>query len=66
MVISGGLKHRRYARLTLTLLCVVQLTCMYNYVQSDTVTVYTDYPAEMLLYYRCVHTKLNHFKLLHM
>ncbi|MCI4394067.1 hypothetical protein PGIGA_G00164940 [Pangasianodon gigas] len=28
-----------------------QLTCMYNYIKSDTVTVFTDYPADMLLYY---------------
>ncbi|XP_060755338.1 uncharacterized protein mslnb [Neoarius graeffei] len=28
-----------------------QLTCMYNYIESDTVTVFTDYPADMLLYY---------------
>ncbi|XP_058236148.1 uncharacterized protein LOC131346630 [Hemibagrus wyckioides] len=28
-----------------------QLTCMYNYIKSDTVTVFSDYPADMLLYY---------------
>ncbi|XP_053532117.1 uncharacterized protein LOC108258727 [Ictalurus punctatus] len=28
-----------------------QLTCMYNYIKNDTLTVFTDYPADMLLYY---------------
>ncbi|MCJ8748309.1 hypothetical protein PDJAM_G00163320 [Pangasius djambal] len=30
---------------------VNQLTCMYNYIKSDNLTVFTDYPADMLLYY---------------
>ncbi|XP_060715908.1 uncharacterized protein LOC132839126 [Tachysurus vachellii] len=28
-----------------------QLTCMYNYIKHDTVTSFSDYPADMLLYY---------------
>ncbi|KAK3530683.1 hypothetical protein QTP86_031901 [Hemibagrus guttatus] len=28
-----------------------QLTCMYNYIKTDSVTVFSDYPADMLLYY---------------
>ncbi|KAI5617736.1 mesothelin isoform X1, partial [Silurus asotus] len=28
-----------------------QLTCMNNYIRSETVTAFTDYPADMLLYY---------------
>ncbi|XP_072513115.1 mesothelin-like protein [Salminus brasiliensis] len=28
-----------------------QLTCMYNYIKNDVVTVFTDYPPELLLYY---------------
>uniref|UniRef100_A0A3B4EDI9 Mesothelin a n=2 Tax=Pygocentrus nattereri TaxID=42514 RepID=A0A3B4EDI9_PYGNA len=28
-----------------------QLICMFNYIKTETVTVFTDYPADLLLYY---------------
>ena len=29
---------------------------MYNYISTETVTVFSDYPADLLLYYEYVHT----------
>ena len=29
-----------------------QLTCMYNYVKDESSLGFTDFPADMLLYYR--------------
>lgn len=32
----------------------LQLTCMYNHVKSEASQNFTDYPADMLLYYKWV------------